>query len=213
MKCPLPLTQYVIIAALAAALSQGAGAQQAGIVGPPEPAEAKPTASSVEQAHPIVVLETARGVIKIELYPEEAPQTVANFLRLVEKGFYNGLAFHRVVPNFVIQGGDPKGDGTGGPGYTIPDEKNKTLTHTVGAVAMAKTSAPHSAGSQFYIVIGKPAPHLDRLGFTIFGRVIAGQEIAEGVTVGDKMTRVALEKREETQSAGPQRNRPGFRLD
>jgi cyclophilin family peptidyl-prolyl cis-trans isomerase len=141
--------------------------------------------------HPIAVIETAKGVIKIKLFPEEAPKTVENFVKLANKGFYNGLTFHRVEPGFVIQGGDPKGDGTGGPGYTIPDEQDKTLKHNRGAVAMAKSSAPNSAGSQFYIVIDKPAPQLDG-GYTVFGQVISGQNVAEKIAKGDKMTKVYI---------------------
>jgi cyclophilin family peptidyl-prolyl cis-trans isomerase len=115
---------------------------------------------------------------------------VANFVSLTQKGYYNGLTFHRVVPDFVIQGGDPKGDGTGGPGYTIPDEVNG-LSHNVGTVAMAKTSAPNSAGSQFYIVIGKPAPFLDA-NYTVFGQVIEGQAVAEKIQIGDKITEASI---------------------
>jgi TonB family protein len=156
------------------------------------PTNAKPLANAAIAAHPVATIETAKGVIKIELYPEEAPKTVDNFVTLVKKGFYDGLTFHRVVPNFVIQGGDPSGDGTGGPGYRIEDEQNKSLTHDVGAVAMAKTpNQPNSAGSQFYIVIGKPAHGLDG-GYTIFGRVIDGQAVAEQIAKGDKMTKVTI---------------------
>jgi TonB family protein len=156
------------------------------------PANAKPAAVNPAATHPVATIETSKGAIKIELYPEEAPKTVENFVTLVKKGFYDGLTFHRVVPNFVIQGGDPSGDGTGGPGYRIEDEQNKSLTHDVGAVAMAKTpNQPNSAGSQFYIVIGKPAHGLDG-GYTIFGRVIDGQAVAEQIAKGDKMTKVSI---------------------
>lgn len=148
-------------------------------------------AASAAVSHPFATLETARGTIRIELYPEEAPKTVENFVTLAKNGFYNGLAFHRVVPGFVIQSGDPKRDGTGGPGYTIPDEQNKTLTHKVGAVAMAKTPAPNSAGSQFYIVITKPADRLNNK-YTVFGQVVSGQDIAENIQVGDKITQVTI---------------------
>ena len=160
-------------------------ADPAPVVAPaPQPAE---TAED-----PLVVMETTKGTIRLHLYPKDAPKTVANFVKLAKKGFYNGLTFHRVVPDFVIQGGDPNGDGSGGPGYTIPDEKNKILTHTVGALAMAKTSEPNSAGSQFYIVIGRPQPHLDAAGYTVFGKVTEGQDVAERIQVGDKMTKVTI---------------------
>ncbi|MES2461510.1 MAG: peptidylprolyl isomerase [Armatimonadota bacterium] len=143
------------------------------------------------ETYPIVTMETSRGTIRIRLYPEEAPKTVANFIKLANKGYYDGLRFHRVEPGFVIQGGDPKGDGSGGPGYTIPDEKNKKLKHVVGAVAMAKTPAPNSAGSQFYIVIGKPAPALDGK-YTVFGQVIDGQSAAARMRRNDQMFKVSV---------------------
>ncbi len=143
------------------------------------------------ESYPIVTMETSRGTIRIRLHPQEAPKTVANFIKLANRGYYDGLRFHRVEPGFVIQGGDPKGDGSGGPGYTIPDEKNKTLKHVVGAVAMAKTAAPNSAGSQFYIVIGKPAPALDGK-YTVFGQVIDGQSAASRMRRGDQMFKVTV---------------------
>ena len=149
--------------------------------------------------NPIVVVETTKGVIKIKLYPEITPITVANFLKLVNKGFYNGLTFHRVEPNFVIQGGDPQGNGQGGPGWQIKNEDNRVLKHNRGAVAMAN-AGPDTAGSQFYIVIGKPAPHLDGKDergiskYSIFGQVIKGQAAAEKIAVGDKMTKVYVQK-------------------
>jgi len=168
-------------------------------VTPAAPPAAPPTAPPTTNArpvetvapHPVATIETAKGVIKIELYPEEAPKTVENFVTLTKKGFYDGLTFHRVEPGFVIQGGDPSGNGSGGPGYTIPDEQNKTLVHDVGAVAMAKTRQPNSAGSQFYIVISQAAHFLDGK-YTIFGKVIEGQDVAEKIAVGDKMTKVAI---------------------
>lgn len=147
--------------------------------------------------HPIATIVTAKGTIKIKLYPEEAPNTVANFIALARKGFYNGLTFHRVEPGFVIQGGDPQGNGSGGPGYAIKNENDKVLKHNVGAVAMANAGRD-TAGSQFYIVITNPAPHLDEKDpdgvnkYTIFGQVIAGQEVAEKIQVGDKMTKVTI---------------------
>jgi peptidyl-prolyl cis-trans isomerase B (cyclophilin B) len=153
------------------------------IAGPAKPA-AKPV-------HPIATIETVKGTIKVKLYPEEAPNTVANFISLARKGFYNGLTFHRVEPGFVIQGGDPKGNGSGGPGYAIKNETNKLLRHNRGAVAMANAGRD-TAGSQFYIVIDKPAPHLDNGDYTIFGQVISGQEAAEKIQVGDKIKKVTI---------------------
>lgn len=151
-------------------------------------------------AHPVATIETARGVIKIRLYPEEAPNTVANFVKLAKRGFYNGTTFHRVEPNFVIQGGDPLSRtlpagnpriGTGGPGYQIKNEANRVLKHNVGAVAMANAGRD-TAGSQFYIVIGRPAPHLDSGDYTIFGQVLQGQAVAEKIQVGDRIKRVTV---------------------
>lgn len=154
----------------------------------------KPAAKAAQKAaasHPIATIETVKGTIKVKLYPEEAPNTVANFISLARKGFYNGLNFHRVEPGFVIQGGDPKGNGSGGPGYSIKNEQNKLLKHNRGAVAMANAGRD-TAGSQFYIVIEKPAPHLDSGDYTIFGQVISGQENAEKIQVGDKIKKVTI---------------------
>lgn len=127
--------------------------------------------------NPIAVVETNMGTFKFELFPEKAPITVENFIKLAEEGFYDGLTFHRVVPGFVIQGGDPRGDGTGGPGYTIKGEFNPELKHdAAGVVAMARRgNDPDSAGSQFYITLA-PAPHLDGQ-YAIFGRVIEGLDV------------------------------------
>jgi len=122
------------------------------------------------------------GLIKIRLFDKVAPKTVANFVKLVGESFYDGLTFHRVVPHFVIQGGDPTDTGKGGPGYTIPDEFSN-LPHIRGAVAMARSESPHSAGSQFYIVLER-APHIDGK-FTIFGMVIQGMDVADHVEKGD----------------------------
>ena len=127
--------------------------------------------------------------IRIELYPEDAPKTVENFVTLAKKGFYDGLTFHRVVPSFVVQGGDPKGNGTGGPGHTIPAEFNKQK-HVRGTVAMARAQDPDSAGSQFYITYG-PTPHLDG-SYTVFGRVVAGMEHVDRIKQGDRMRTVAI---------------------
>jgi peptidyl-prolyl cis-trans isomerase B (cyclophilin B) len=127
---------------------------------------------------PIVTIEMADGgVIKAELYPDIAPRTVDNFVSLIQKGFYNGLIFHRVIPGFMIQGGDPTGTGTGGPGYTIPGEFksngfNNPLKHTRGVLSMARTQDPNSAGSQFFIMV-KDTPQLDG-NYAAFGKVIQG---------------------------------------
>jgi peptidyl-prolyl cis-trans isomerase B (cyclophilin B) len=129
------------------------------------------------------------GEIRIEFYAEDAPKTVENFVTLAKKGFYDGLKFHRVVPDFVVQGGDPKGDGTGGPGYTIKAEFNKQK-HVRGAVAMARSQHPDSAGCQFYITYGA-TPHLDG-SYTVFGWVASGMEHVDRIKQGDRMTSVAI---------------------
>jgi peptidyl-prolyl cis-trans isomerase B (cyclophilin B) len=146
-------------------------------------AEAEPAKS------PRAVIEMATGKIVVELYEKDAPGTVANFVKLAKQGFYDGLNFHRVVPGFVVQGGDPKGDGTGGPGYAIKDEVN-ARKHLTGTMAMAKTAAPNSAGSQFYITLA-PQPRLDS-GYTVFGQVVEGMDIVMKIKVGDVMKKVTI---------------------
>ena len=132
-----------------------------------------------EENKPVAVIETNMGAMTIELYPDVAPKHVANFIKLAESGFYNGLTFHRVIPGFMIQGGDPAGNGTGGPGYTIPAEISN-LKHIRGSIAMARRSDnPNSSGSQFYICLA-PQPHLDGQ-YTIFGQVTSGMDIADKI--------------------------------
>jgi len=132
------------------------------------------------------------GSIVIEFYSDVAPNTVANFEKLANEGFYNGLNFHRIVPNFVVQGGDPKGDGTGGPGYKIKAEFSERK-HLTGSVAMARSQDVDSAGSQFYICL-EPQPSLDRK-YTVFGQVTEGMELVKGIRKGDKMKSVKVETR------------------
>ena len=127
--------------------------------------------------------------IRIEFYPADAPKTVENFVTLAKKGFYNNLTFHRVVPDFVVQGGCPKGDGTGGPGHTVKAEFNKQK-HVRGSVAMARSQHPDSAGCQFYITYGA-TPHLDG-NYTVFGQVVAGMEHVDRIKQGDCMKSVAI---------------------
>jgi len=136
-----------------------------------------------------VRIETGKGSFLIKLYPHEAPNTVANFKALAGKGFYDGLTFHRVIPGFVAQGGDPMGDGAGGPGYHIKAEFN-SHKHITGAVAMARSSDPDSAGSQFYICYGAH-PHLDGQ-YTVFGQVVEGQDIVDKITKGTVMKKVSI---------------------
>ena len=140
-------------------------------------------------SNPIITIEMENGkVIKAELYPEIAPNTVNNFLSLVNKGYYDGLTFHRVIYGFMIQGGCPNGTGMGGPGYSIKGEfasngvKN-TLAHTPGVLSMARSMMPNSAGSQFFIM-HKAAPHLNGE-YAAFGKVIEGMEVVDEIAECD----------------------------
>ena len=140
-------------------------------------------------SNPIVTIEMEDGgVMKAELYPDVAPNTVNNFVTLVQSGFYDGLIFHRVIPGFMIQGGDPEGMGSGGPGYCIKGEFSQNgfqndLLHQRGVLSMARTMEPDSAGSQFFVMVAD-APHLDG-GYAAFGKVIKGMETADAI-VGAK---------------------------
>ena len=127
--------------------------------------------------------------IRIDFFPEDAPKTVENFVTLAKKGFYDGLTFHRIVPDFVVQGGCPKGNGTGGPGYQIKAEFNKQK-HLRGSVAMARSQHPDSAGSQFYIMLGS-ASHLNGQ-YTAFGRVTSGLDVVDSIRVGDRVKSVKV---------------------
>ena len=151
---------------------------------------------------------TTKGTILIKLFPKDAPISCANFEKLVKKGFYDGLGFHRITDlgdpgaSKIVQGGDPNGDGSGGPGYTIKGEftangVNNPLTHNAGAVAMARTNEPDSAGSQFYICVN-PVHFLDG-NYAVFGQVIKGLDVADKLVQydkttgqGDKMTKVTV---------------------
>ena len=136
---------------------------------------------------PIVTITMEDGrVMKGELYPDKAPNTVNNFISLANKGFYDGLTFHRVIPGFMIQGGCPQGTGMGGPGYSIKGEfaRNRgpqsDLKHTLGVLSMARTMAPNSAGSQFFVMVA-PAPHLDGQ-YAAFGQITEGTDVAVDIS-------------------------------
>lgn len=143
-----------------------------------------------EYDNPIVTMNIKDyGTIKIELYPKYAPNTVANFVNLVEEGFYNGNTFHRLVPGFVLQGGDPEGNGTGDPGYSIKGEfrengyTKNTLKHTTGIISMARSMSPDSAGSQFFIVLADSqmiSASLDNK-YAAFGKVIQGMDVIKNI--------------------------------
>ena len=143
--------------------------------------------------NPIATIETTHGKIEVELYPEIAPNTVNNFISLVQKGFYDGTIFHRVIPGFMIQGGDPDGTGMGGPGYAIRGEFShngfeNNLRHTRGVLSMARSMFPDSAGSQFFLMV-EDAPHLDGE-YAAFGKVISGIEEC------DRIVSVARDRRD-----------------
>jgi cyclophilin family peptidyl-prolyl cis-trans isomerase len=139
--------------------------------------------AKVEVKRPRVVVETDMGRIVLELFPDVAPNHVKNFLDLANKGFYNGLTFHRVIKGFVIQGGDPKGDGSGDAGYSLPAEFS-TLKHMPGTLAMARANDPNSASCQFYICLAQ-LPSLDN-SYTIFGQTVEGMDVVN--KIGDVQT-------------------------
>lgn len=144
------------------------------------------------------IIKTNKGDIRVELYPDLAPVTVASFLDLAGKNFYDGIVVHRVEPGFVIQAGDPKTKepgtesewGTGGPGYTIPDEFSDYKYDQEGILAMAKTMAPNSGGSQFFITLG-PADFLNN-SYTVFGKVTSGMDVVKSIKVGDTIETVEI---------------------
>lgn len=151
--------------------------------------------------NPIVTIEMENGdIMKAELYPEVAPNTVNNFISLVKKGFYDGIIFHRVIEGFMIQGGDPEGTGMGGPGYSIQGEFNyngfaNDLKHTPGVLSMARAMDPDSAGSQFFIM-HEAAPHLDGQ-YAAFGKIIEGMDVVDAIatTKTSTMDRPIIEQK------------------
>lgn len=144
----------------------------------------------------VATIKTSKGNIVCELNPEKAPLSVTNFVNLAKGDFYDGLTFHRVVPGFVIQGGDPDGNGTGGPGYTVKGEVSNGLKHSEGALAWARLGGPmnpekRSSGSQFYITLAN-VPHLDG-DYTVFGQTVQGMDVVKKIEVGDKIEDVTIE--------------------
>ncbi|TXH67273.1 MAG: peptidylprolyl isomerase, partial [Lysobacteraceae bacterium] len=138
----------------------------------------------------IAHFDTERGPIRIELHADKAPLTVANFVNLARRGFYNGLVFHRVIPRFMIQGGCPHGRGNGGPGYRFEDETNNGLRHERGVLSMAN-AGPNTNGSQFFIT-HVPCPHLDGM-HTVFGKVLEGQDVVDSIRQGDTINSIRIE--------------------
>lgn len=138
-----------------------------------------------------VTIDTTKGTIELELYAQSAPQTVNNFIFLTGQGFYNGLKFHRVINNFMVQGGDPTGTGSGGPGYKFADEvRGNPLTHETGVISMAN-AGPNTNGSQFFITHA-PQPHLNGK-HTVFGRVTSGMDVVNSIRQGDVMIDVSVD--------------------
>lgn len=155
-----------------------------------QPAPGAPTQTRIPDMSLNAVFDTDRGQIKVELYPDKAPLTVASFVNLARKGFYDGLNFHRVIPDFMIQGGCPKGTGTGGPGYKFEDETNNGVRHERGVLSMAN-AGPNTNGSQFFITHIK-TDWLDGK-HTVFGKVTEGLEVVDAVKQGDAIKSVKIE--------------------
>ena len=150
-----------------------------------------PPQMQIDSNHTYTVsMQTTKGEIVLELYPQHAPKTVNNFIFLAKEGFYNGVEFHRVIPNFVIQGGDPTGTGRGGPGYRFADELlNNPLKHEAGVISMAN-AGPNTNGSQFFIT-HSPQPHLNGK-HTVFGKVIKGKDVVDAIKQGDKIVSLTV---------------------
>ncbi len=138
----------------------------------------------------VATIETSKGTIRLQLHADEAPKTVANFEKLAGDGFYDGLSFHRVIPNFMIQTGCPQGTGTGGPGYTFEDEFHETLRHDRAGILSMANAGPNTNGSQFFITHG-PTPHLDNM-HSVFGVVLEGQDVVDSIAQGDAMEKVTV---------------------
>ena len=151
--------------------------------------------TQISEKLPKIQIQTERGNITIEMFEDDAPNTVANMISLIEKGYYDGLNFHRVIPDFMIQGGCPHGTGTGGPGYDFDDECTPGRLHDSAGVLSMANAGPGTNGSQFFITHG-PTPHLDGK-HTVFGKVTEGQEVVDEIKQGDVMqTVVVLQKRD-----------------
>ena len=138
----------------------------------------------------VATIETSKGTIRLQLHADEAPKTVAKFEKLAGDGFYDGLLFHRVIPNFMIQTGCPQGTGTGGPGYKFDDEFHETLRHDRAGILSMANAGPNTNGSQFFITHG-PTPHLDNM-HSVFGVVLEGQDVVDSIAQGDAMEKVTV---------------------
>lgn len=153
-----------------------------------------PTQVPIEAAQSgelMAVIRTAKGEIEVTLFPAEAPVTVASFINLAQRGYYDGLTFHRVLPDFMIQGGDPTGTGSGGPGYTFADEFSRSRRHDSAGILSMANAGPGTNGSQFFIT-HRPTPHLDDM-HTVFGKVSSGQDIVDAIAQGDVVETIVIE--------------------
>lgn len=175
-----------------AGVPMASGVPAADASGTPVPTNMNPdlTVDEAGLSKATVIMTTSEGVVKFKFYPQDAPMTVKRIIELINKGFYNGLIFHRVLPGFVVQGGDPLGNGTGGSGVKLKAEFNNRR-HVEGAVAMARAGDPDSADSQFYFSLGIH-PHLDR-NYTVFGQVTEGMDVVKRIKVGDKINTAVIE--------------------
>lgn len=190
------LLTVALVCVLGCSKSQEMSAKSEGLkMAESEEPAAKSVATDVAARKPdpnavVAVINMAKGgEIVFEFYPDDAPKTVDSFITLTNKGFYNGLTFHRVVAGFVVQGGDPLGNGSGDAGYNLPAEFNEQK-HLTGTVAMARSSDPNSASCQFYICLA-PQPSLDGK-YTVFGQTIQGMDVVKGIKIGDVMETVRI---------------------
>ncbi len=178
------LSYFILLSVLLAA---GCGSTTSGQKSPEKPAGKPVTEKSTDSKNPgkeksnnpIAIFETSKGTFKVELFADKAPLTAGNFIALAKKGFYDGLIFHRVIDGFMIQGGDPKGDGTGGPGYTIKDEFSTQLKHDKKGVLSMANAGPDTGGSQFFITLA-PTAWLDGK-HSVFGQVVEGMSVVEAI--------------------------------
>ncbi len=167
---------FAVMVTFLVMLTAGCAGSNTGL---PNQTETTPKTTEVTtKKNSVALFETSKGNFRIELFEDKAPLTTKNFITLVNKGFYNGLIFHRIIDDFMIQGGDPKGNGTGGPGYTIPDEFHRDLKHNEGVISMAN-AGPNTGGSQFFITL-KATPWLDNK-HAVFGKVVEGMDIVRAI--------------------------------
>lgn len=169
----------VLCTGLLLVLLTGSGCSQQAPAKPAEPARETQQAQSADFKNRTAVFETSKGTFKVELFDDKAPKTAGNFATLAQKGFYNGLIFHRVIDNFMIQSGDPNGNGTGGPGYTIPDEFSPDLKHDKAGILSMANRGPNTGGSQFFITLDA-TPWLDNK-HAVFGRVTEGMDVVKAI--------------------------------